>query len=434
MKKFLIVLLSILGFPALIGLIAYNSFEMIKGGLSYGVFVFVGLIITVVFALIYFFVCLGMKNSAKRKGKKNLYHQTFVAMILAFCLLGGFWMVIDVALPDFLADATSNTVYYEDLADNYYARSVVNKNLLDEYIRRNVNNGNLKAKTLEEYQKEGIKNEEVSKMLAIHFASIDKAGYATFAGPNIDLALGDRMTIAVLVHLLLDGREVPELDYYLYDKSADEIITTPVNWNVLDMLGEPMGLATLDFLATEEKYQEFITGMGATGSAIKALYPTVTSFSNGVAGIVNNLLLADLTKELTSSSIYLGIASGELQLVPSNEVKGVLDYQSMGWLNSNGLLYAIVMLFSLRKFFLIWAAWMVLSTLLIGLLRGMGKELKSKEQKTGKVSTRTGSFSNSYVEMQRPSDFANLDMLKMREQFMQDCKQGVARAYLPHEL
>lgn len=204
MKKFLIILLSILGFPALIGLIAYDNFNIIKGGISYGVFVFVGLILAVVFALIYLFVCLAMKKSAKKKGKKNLYHQTFVAMILCFCLLGGFWMLLDVALPDFLADATSNTIYYEDLADNYQARSLVNKGLLDEYIKRNVDNGNLNKKTLAQYQKEGIRNQEVKAMLTIHFASIDKAGFATFGGPNLDLALGDRMTIGVLVHLLLD--------------------------------------------------------------------------------------------------------------------------------------------------------------------------------------------------------------------------------------
>lgn len=430
MKKFLIILLSILGFPALIGLIAYNSFDIIKGGISYGVFVFVGLIITVVFALIYLFVCLGMKNSAKKKGKKNLYHQTFVAIILCFCLLGGFWMLIDVALPDFLADATSNTIYYEDLADNYYARSLINKGLLDEYIKRNVENGNLKKQTLEAYQKEGIRNEEVKAMLTIHFASIDKAGFVTFGGPNIDLALGDRMTISVLVHLLLDERDVPELDYYLYDKAKKEVLTDPVYWNILDMLGEPMGLLTLDFLATEEGYQEFIDSLDETlGSVISSIYPTAQAFSKEVPGLVNRSLLEGLTEDLTTSAIYLGVSSeGELQLVPSNQVKGVLDYQSMGWLNSNGLLYAIVTLFSLRKYFLIWAAWMVLNNLLIGLLRGMGAELKTKEKGANNMMER-GKLPYTYIGANGQTNFADLDVIRLREQFVQECKASVGRGY-----
>ena len=83
MKKILIVILHLLGFPALIGLITYNSIDMIKGGISYGVFLFVGIIVTVLFALIYFLVVGIMAKSAKKKNKQNIYRQTFVAMILS---------------------------------------------------------------------------------------------------------------------------------------------------------------------------------------------------------------------------------------------------------------------------------------------------------------------------------------------------------------
>ncbi|NCA92151.1 hypothetical protein EOM82_02730 [bacterium] len=414
MKKFLIAVLGILGFPALLGYLAYKSYDMIMGGLSYGVFVFVGLIVTALFGLIYLFVCLGMRNSAKKKNKKNLYRQTFVAMILCFCLLGGFWIALDVALPDFLADATSNTIYYEDLADDYYARSQVNEALLNEYIKRNVINGNLTNLKLEEYQKQGIKNEEVANMLEIQFESIDKAGFVTFAGPNIDLALGDRMTIAVLVHLLLDERDVPEKEYYLYNASTKKIEKTPVNWNVLDMLGTPMAVANLGSLGDNP--------------AISALLGSV-----GVP-LLNNMLVAKVTEDLTSSPIYLGIVDGDVLLIPSNEKRGVLDYQSMAWLDSNGLIYAIVMLFSTRKLFLIWAAWLVLNNLLIGLLRGMGKELRSKAQKENGTEKRSTAFPYSYVSVNSPADYDSLDMMKLRDRFIQDCKDGVAREYLPYEL
>lgn len=379
MKKLLIVILHLLGFPALLGLVIYNSIEMIQGGLSYGVFVFVGIILTAVFALIYFLVIGLMAKSAKKKNKKNLYRQTFVAMILSLCMLGGLWVGLDVFIPDFLKDATSSTIFYEDLADNYYARSVVNKELLDEYIRRNVENGNLTTLSVEEYQAEGVKNEEVANLISVHFASIDKDGYATFKGPNIDLALGDRMTIAVLVHLLLDTRKIPDQEYYLYNSKTDKVETDPVQWNVLDMLGTPMDLADVDIFG-DEGYEDFIAGLGSTGAAIKMLVPNGAAFRKLISDVANNIVPV-ATEGITGSPIFLGIDGVTLQLVPSNESRGVLDYQSMGWLNSNGLIYAIVMLFSTRKFFLIWAGVMVMTNFMIGLLRGMGKELKEKEMR-----------------------------------------------------
>lgn len=380
MKKVLQAILHILGFPALIGVIVYSNIDIIKGGVkSYGVFVFVGIILVVVFALIYLLVVALMAKNAKKKGKTNVYHQTFVAMIMSFVMLGGFWIGLDLGLPDLLADATSNTIYYEDLADNYYARSVVNEELLKEYIRRNVANGNLKSLTLEQYQEQGVSNAEVAKLIEVHFASIDKAGYATINGTNLDLALGDRMTTSVIVHLLLDTRVVPEIEYYLYDSTTGTVDTSSVNWNVLDMLGTPMDITDIEMMG-DEGYEEFLTGLGSTGNLLRAIYPDAESFRTFVAGLINGIV-PDITEGITTSPIYIGFDDTSLQLVPSNESRGVLDYQSMGWLDSNGLIYAIVTLFSTRKLFLIWAGVLVLTNFLIGMLRGMGRELKDKENR-----------------------------------------------------
>jgi hypothetical protein len=416
MKKFFIVLLYILGFPALIGLIAYNSIDMIKGGISYGVFVFVGIIIVVVFALLYFAVVGIMAKNASRKGKKNIYHQTFVAMLLSFCLLGGFWMLIDVAIPDLLADATSNTLYYEDLADNYYARSIVNEELLDEYISRNVANGNLQSKTLEQYQAEGVNNEEVAMLMAIQYNSIDLAGYQTFTGPWIDLALGDRMTIPVLVHLLLDEREVPDLEYYLYNYTTEEVCTDPVYWNVLDMLGTTM---------------EIDTGM-----------QEVADYDMVISLISNKLseLIAD--PDILGSPIYIDVDGTVVTLTPSNELRGVLDYQSMAWLYQNGAIYAIVMLFSTRKYFLIFAGWLVISNFFIGMLRGMGDELKQKNARpmmaNGRYPNNRYPNPNAYANNNpyQPQRMPNRGMypnyppeVNMRHDMIQNSRAGLEKRY-----
>jgi len=309
-------------------------------------------------------------------------------------MLGGFWVAIDVALPDFLADATSGTVFYEDLADDYHTRADVNKGLLETYIELNVANGNLSTKTLAEYKKEGVKNKEVSDLLAIHFKSIDKTGYATFGAPYISMATSDRMTIAVLVHLLLDNREYEEEPFYLYNPDTDKIDTQPVKWNVLDMNGQ-MTLMEVDIF-TVDGYEKFIASLGDLGPTVKTLFKTPDALKEFVLNIANGSdnpspdlgqeagLVPTLTYDLTESPIYLGFDGSALALIPSANSRGCLDYMNMAWLNSNGLLYAIVALFSLRKIFLIFAVWMIVSNFMIGLLRGMGKELKEKEEKVSK--------------------------------------------------
>ena len=127
MKTALKIILHLAGFPLLIALIVVFTLPVIQAGITYGVMVFVGLIVTVVMALIYYLVFFLM---AKR-GKKTIYQQTIVSIIVAVACLGGLWLAIDAFLPDVLADATSKTIFYEDLADDYKARAEVNKNLLD---------------------------------------------------------------------------------------------------------------------------------------------------------------------------------------------------------------------------------------------------------------------------------------------------------------
>lgn len=367
MKKFLQVLLHVLGFPLLILAVVLVSLPMWKEGASYGIMVFVGLIITLVMAIIYYitFICV-VKSKKKSKTK-----QTMILIVVIFVCLCGLWCVFDLALPDFLAGATSNTIFYEDLVDNYQARSTVNKALLDEYITRNYNAGNLPdkehgGKTLNQYLKDGY-TDQVKELLTIHFASIDGDGYASFVNPWIGMANDGRLTIPTLVHLLLDERELKEVDYYLYDKATQEIKRDKLKWNVLDMLGNDMEIA-MDI-------EGMLKGMDIPGAEL-----IVTA----LPGLVDSMLkapLADIVEGLLGSPIYVSVNGQGITLTPSNESRAVLDYQSMAWFNSNGLLYAVVTLLSTRNLFLIFAGWLILSNFLIGVLRGMGKEHRSAKAK-----------------------------------------------------
>lgn len=228
MKKYkaIEIVCHILGFPLLLAVLIGISVPTFKGGIGYGIPVFAGVIVTVVMALIYYIVyfVLAGKEKKKREALKQRIDAAdrngsvrpttadparrtdIILAIVSVVCLTGLWILIDLALPKPIQTATSNTVLYEDLSDNWQARGDVHVELLDEFITRAFNAGNLKQKSLDEYLKEGIKNKEVKELIAAEFESIDKNGYATFIGPAIDLAQNERMTIPALVHLLLDER------------------------------------------------------------------------------------------------------------------------------------------------------------------------------------------------------------------------------------
>lgn len=362
MKTFLKVLLHLAGFPLLIVLVVLESLPIIKLGMSYGVMVFVGIIFVVAMALIYFLVYFIM---AKRN-KKTVYKQTIASILIAVFCLGGVWLAIDAFVPNLLKDATSNTIFYEDLADNYYARAEVNKNLLDEYIVRNCNNGNLTKYSKEEYLKQGATNEEVMTLLKAHFQSIDKDGYVTFVGPWLDMANDDRLTIPTLVHLIINKRETEGLPYPL--KEEDD----PVMWSILDMLGEPMefdlGEDGMDIIP-----QDYV---GLINLAQKLIGRILVCLSDAIED-----------PNVVGSPIYISLEGGTvLTLTPSNESRGVLDYQNMGWLNSNGLIFMLVSLFSIRKLALIFAGVLAITTYMIGLLRDDKNKISNKIARNNKAS------------------------------------------------
>ena len=419
MKKFLQVLLYLVGFPLLLGLVVWKSIPIIKAGSSYGIMVYVGIILTVVFAIIYFLATFIM---AKR-GKKTIYRQTFVSIIIAVICLGGLWAGMDIGVPDLLADATSNTILYEDLADDYAARAQVNKDLLDEYIARNVANGNLITNEdfgVEEYQKQGIKNEKVKSLLEKHFKSIDAGGYATFVGPWLDLANGDRMTIPALVHLIINKREINEFEYPIDEE------TDPVQWSILDMLGEPMefDLGPDGMAVIPEDYIDLISS-----NLVSGIIPIMLTY-------VNNFI-ADET--VVNSPIYISLENGcVIILTPANESRGALDYQSMAWLNSNGLIFMLVSVFALRKFFLIFAGVLVVTTYAIGLLReGNQKGKKELKQYQKQINFDTISASDIMAERYKPYDPSyvvisqndDIDYNKMMKQLIVDGNTKVTKKY-----
>lgn len=424
MKKALQILLHLAGFPLLIALVIVFSLDMFTLGISYGVMVFVGLIITVVMAIIYYLVFFLKAKS----GKKPIYRQTIVSILVASLCLGGLWIVIDVALPDLLADATSNTIYYEDLADDYNARAEVNKELLDEYIRRNVANNNLKSYSVNQYIEQGYRNEEVKTLLKQHFQSIDKDGYVTFVGPWIDMANDDRMTIPVLVHLVINKRDFAEMPFPT--RVGEEMKDDPVIWTVLDMLGEPM---------------EFDLGPDGMALIPKNMIGTLAFLQKSINQIFDSVTDAIESDDVLGAPIFIKLDGTVVSIIPSNQSRGTLDYQRMAWLDSNGLIFMITSLFSIRRLFLIFAGVLIITTYAIGLLREEEakssksggpkfKKSKKKEVEPKKAGLDPNNLTTDYYKPYDPSYVVvrrtdRMNFEKMTRQLLYDADNNITKRY-----
>ena len=438
MKKFLTVLFHILMYPLMLAAVLYFNWNIFfKQAKNYGVFVFVGVIVAVLMAIIYY-ICYAAITSKKKKKKKTIFNQTVRLCLVVAITCGGFWCACDIGLPDFLADATSSTVYYEDLADDWADRADVQEDLLNTFIELSVKAGTLPAGDMDEedaiayYQSKGI-NETLSLitdetedygsiagLFAIQFQSIDAKGYASFTHPWIDCATSGRLTSPGLVHLLLDEREIAQWNitnydytkynevtdedgnvkkevtsvfFAIYDREKKEIVLKDVNWTVLDMLG------TDTVIDMSSLYDNETVGAILTNKTVLDMAePLVNNILKGLINIVGKEeiigsdlnVIVELPKAINGKPLKAydtvsptGEKANTLNIIlrPANSARGVLGYQEMAWLNSNGLLYAIVTLFSLRWVFLIFAAWGVLMNILIGASRGMIAEEKIKRQR-----------------------------------------------------
>ena len=385
MKKVLKTILYILGFPALVALVAYNSLVIYEQGDTYSFWPYVGLILAGVLAIVYtiIFIVTG-KNSKKHKGNYNRVKKSVATLvIMSFVLTAGIWLVADIPmlLPDILATATQGTRKFDDLREDYNAQAVIHGNLLDDYIRMNVANGNLSTDvhSEEEWVELGFKSQEVKDLLAQNFTEMDKNGYQTFIknGPWLNMANDNRLTIPVLVHLLLNEREInDQITYHLQaeltpktlvtDEDGNNIYENPVQneeadmvltWSILDMQGTPMNIDLSGLL-------------GGLDLPLDALIPMLADPLTDILGTVNEGL-AD--PALAGAELYIGLDLREggfqIMLTPDASSRGMHGYQNSAWLNSNNLIFALLSVFPTRQWIYIWGAMVIFTSVAVGALR-----------------------------------------------------------------
>ncbi len=376
------VILYLIGFPALVGLVAWKSVDVWKNGSTYGFWPFVGLILAGVFLILFTIVFIIVEVSAKKHAgnRKKVMSGIATLVVFSFVLTGGLWLIIDIpqVLPAILDDATSGTVQFDDLREDYVVHSETHGDLLTKFIEWNIENGNLDPDQSDYWYEQGYNAPEVKELIAQNFQSIDKNGYTTFKGPWLNLADGGRMTIPVLVHLILNEREYDDTIMFhlegdripnpvMTDKKPDQYQkTTPrteddvevnLHWSILDMAG-----GTMDVDLTSS-----IKGTAAEGylSAAMMLSSAISDILTAIDKSIADPAVAD-----SEIFICLDFRDGQYKvaLTSAVEQRGMWDYKKSAWLNSNNLLFAVISIFPARQMLYVWGGIVIFASVAIGAL------------------------------------------------------------------
>lgn len=391
MKKVLKTLLFILGAPAILAVVAATSVVIYQRGISYSFWPFVGLILTAVFCLVFIITFIITGKQAKKKGtKKSVFKGTVALVIIAFIFTAGLWMIIDIPLPGILDDATSGTVTFDDVREDYVFKANEHGDLLDNFIRMNYDienltweSGEFSEEEKEAYVEEGYRNERVKELVHKNYISLNDNGYVTFVGPWIDFADGGRMTMPTLIHLVIDKREYEPKEFYLmYDLTPHTLVTkntktdfatkekreddtAPVTWTVLDMQGGSMDIALTDIL---------INALGSKEGVDTILLLLNELAGQDIAAVLKGVNSALATEEVAGAPLYatLNISDAEsakLSLVSATTTRGMHGYMHTAWLDSNHLLFAVISLFPARHWLYILGSWLMFTAVAVGSLR-----------------------------------------------------------------
>ncbi len=315
------------------------------------------------------------------------------------------YVLLDPAFSFAVEDDTKGTPVIEVVARRSLALAIT------DYVWDNAGYDKLLDK--------GLKDAKVKQLFDNNYDSFNQDGYKPLDDPLLLFAqLDGRMTVPVIVRLILnkgwmysqpqeDGTydEANSFLYEMYDPETVEaykaehadafteegelvdgngktykvkyavnedgwklyengVVRRPVKWLVLDMLGTPMDLASLNL-----------------PSNIVSLFPNLAG--TGVFNALNGLLDEDVTGLVADLTDGAGLKVGiylddngalNIQLLPMSVTYGMLGYMQATWIQSNGLLMAVINVMALRNYLFIFAG----VGLFIILLAGFVLELEKK--------------------------------------------------------
>jgi hypothetical protein len=131
----------ILTFPVIAALAFLICMKTAEGASFYSFWPYVGAVVAGLFLLIFAIVALCV-NSPRGRRKHNAMRRTASLLICCIVLTGVFGLAFDVVLPDVIADATSKTLYVEDVYNNGVDQAETIKGYTRQFVRLNLVNGN----------------------------------------------------------------------------------------------------------------------------------------------------------------------------------------------------------------------------------------------------------------------------------------------------
>ncbi len=165
------------------------------------------------------------------------------------------------------------------------------------------------------------------------------------------------------------------------------IVKRPINWLVLDMLGDPMDLTTLNINSLLGGVLGGIMG-GAVpedmvGSVLANLLKSLSGVVNSIGGLVQDDLAEVIKYATGGANLNINLCiddSGALaiSISPMNAQYGMLGYMQASWVQSNNLLMAVINVIGLRNWLCIFGAVGVVLVIAAGIVRECGKRTRMR--------------------------------------------------------
>lgn len=285
--------------------------------------------------------------------------------------------------------------------------------------------------------KEGWNNARLKALYVANYENFKQDGYNTFDDPLLLYAqMEGRMTIPVVLRLILnDGWTYSQSSfneygtptftedgnclYQLYDPKAKEdfendggsydfvgtlmdgngneiqvrygfnkdgwmifengVTKRPMNWLVLDMLGDPMALTTLDLKALAG---DMIAGV------VQNVINMLPTLVDSLGTLIQDELINNVVVEATGGAkLQIGLCIDNdgniaINLFPMNAQYGMVGYMQATWMESNNLLMAVINVIGLRNWYVIFGAVGLVLVILAGVIRECGKNTRERTEKS----------------------------------------------------
>lgn len=282
--------------------------------------------------------------------------------------------------------------------------------------------------------KEGFNNPRFKALFQQNYDSFNQDGYLTYDDPLLLYAqMSGRMTVPIVLRLILNQgwsytqssyngaggltyTEDGNCLYQLYDPELVEkfkanggkfeytgtitdqdgnsievkygfnedgwqmyengVTKRPLSWLVLDMLGDPMALTTLDIanLLGTQIY-------GIVQNVLNA-FPTLI---DGLGGLMQEDLIEVVKAAAGGAQLSIGLCIDDngliaINLFPMNAPYGMLGYMQATWVDSDNLLMAVINVVSLRNWMAIFGALGAVLIIAAGVCRDMGEKTRKRTE------------------------------------------------------